>query len=271
MNIHHWIKQSPLPRLESRMLLCAVLNVSSAQIIIHSEDELSDDALYRLNALQQRRMNGEPMAYILGEKEFYGRMFCVDESVLIPRPETELLLETALFRLPENPATVWDLGCGSGILAISLKLARPDCTVWASDISDKALKIAQKNAKHLKAEIEWTQGDWYQCERLPEKNSVDIMISNPPYIALNDIHLTQGDLRFEPQNALTDFADGLKHYQTLINGAGAFLKSGGEIWFEHGFEQATDIRNMLADAGFDYIQTQQDLSGLDRVTGAVQQ
>ena len=269
MTIHDWIKQSPLPRLESRMLLQAVLGLSSAQIVTHSEDKLSDDALHRLNALQRRRLNGEPMAYILGEREFYGRVFCVNQSVLIPRPETELLLETALFRLPETPAIVWDLGCGSGILAISLKLARPDCTVWASDISDNALKIAQKNAQRLKAEIEWTQGNWYQCRRLPEKNSVDMMMSNPPYIAVNDQHLTQGDLRFEPQNALTDFADGLRHYQTLINGAGRFLKNGGEIWLEHGFEQGESVRQLLANAGFRNIQTLPDLAGLERVTGGV--
>lgn len=267
MTIHNWIQQSPLPRLESRMLLQAVLGLSSAQIVTHSEDKLSDDALNRLNALQQRRIMGEPMAYILGEREFYGRVFCVNQCVLIPRPETELLLETATFRLPERPAVVWDLGCGSGILAISLKLARPDCTVWASDISDNALKIAQKNAQRLKAEIEWTSGDWYQCRRLPEKNSVDMMMSNPPYIAVDDQHLTQGDLLFEPQNALTDFADGLRHYQTLINGAGRFLKNGGEIWLEHGFEQGKSVRQLLANAGFSDIQTFIDLAGLERVTG----
>lgn len=269
MTIHDWIQQSPLPRLESRMLLQAVLGLSSAQIVTHSEEKLSDDALNRLNALQRRRLNGEPMAYILGEREFYGRVFCVNQSVLIPRPETELLLETALFRLPETPAIVWDLGCGSGILAISIKLQRPDCTVWASDISDNALKIAQKNAHHLQAAIEWTQGDWYDCFRQPEKNSVDIIISNPPYIAGDDAHLTQGDLRFEPQNALTDFLDGLTAYRTLINGAGRFLKNGGEIWLEHGFNQAADIRQMLKNASFDNIQTLTDLAGMERVTGGV--
>lgn len=269
MTIHNWIQQSPLPRLESRMLLQAVLGLSSAQIVTHSEDKLSDDALHRLNTLQQRRINGEPMAYILGEREFYGRVFCVDKSVLIPRPETELLLETALFRLPETPAIVWDLGCGSGILAISIKLQRPDCTVWASDISDNALKIAQKNAHRLQAAIEWTQGNWYDCFRLPEKNSVDIIISNPPYIAYDDAHLTQGDLRFEPQNALTDFLDGLTAYRTLINGAGRFLKKGGEIWLEHGFEQGESVRQLLANAGFRDIQTLPDLAGLERVTGGV--
>lgn len=269
MTIHHWIKQSPLPRLESRMLLQAVLGLSSVQIVTHGERELNHQELQQLNSLQQRRMNGEPMAYILGEREFYGRAFCVDKSVLIPRPETELLLETALFRLPETPAIVWDLGCGSGILAISLKLQRPDCTVWASDISDNALKIAHKNAERHQAQIEWTQGNWYDCFRLPEKNSVDIIISNPPYVAHNDAHLTQGDLRYEPQNALTDFADGLTAYQTLINGAGRFLKNGGEIWFEHGFNQATDIRQLLQNTGFSDIQTFQDLAGLDRVTGGV--
>lgn len=269
MTIHHWIKQSPLPRLESRMLLQAVLGLSSAQIVTHSEDKLSDDALHRLNTLQQRRIMGEPMAYILGEREFYGRMFCVNQSVLIPRPETELLLETALFRLPETPAIVWDLGCGSGILAISIKLQRPDCTVWASDISDNALKIAQKNAQRLQAAIEWTQGNWYDCFRLPEKNSVDMIISNPPYIAYDDAHLTQGDLRFEPQNALTDFADGLSAYRTLINGAGRFLKNGGTICLEHGFEQGESVRQLLANAGFRNIQTLPDLAGLERVTGGV--
>ena len=271
MTIHDWIKQSPLPRLESRMLLQAVLGLSSAQIVTHSEDKLSDDALNRLNALQQRRIMGEPMAYILGEREFYGRVFCVDESVLIPRPETELLLEIALFRLPETPAIVWDLGCGSGILAISIKLQRPDCTVWASDISDNALKIAHKNAERHQAQIEWTQGNWYDCFRQPEKHSVDMIISNPPYIAYDDAHLTQGDLRFEPQNALTDFADGLTAYRTLINGAGRFLKNDGEIWLEHGFNQADTIRQLLHHAGFKNIQTLSDLAGLDRVSYGVWQ
>ncbi|MDO5686280.1 MAG: peptide chain release factor N(5)-glutamine methyltransferase [Neisseria sp.] len=264
----NWLQTSPLPRNEARLLLQKVTGLSHAQIIAQGEERLPEYFQAALNALQQRRMSCEPMAYILGEKEFYGRVFAVSPAVLIPRPETEHLLEAALSRLPEkHAARVWDLGCGSGIVAISLKLERPELEVWASDISAAALEVAQNNAENLGAQIEWAQGDWFACDRLPEKHSCDVLVSNPPYIEQHDHHLVQGDLRFEPQGALTDFGDGLGALRSIIAGAAQFLREHGSLWLEHGFDQGAAVRELLQAAGFREVETLRDYAGLERVSG----
>ena len=248
------------------MLLQFVTGLSHAQIITHDQNLLPESQLSQLNQLVSRRENGEPMAYILGKREFYGREFVVSPDVLIPRPETEHLLEVAIFRLPEN-GKLWDLGTGSGILAISAKLERPDATVFASDISPNALKVAQQNAANWHAEITFGLGSWTVVEnfRLPE-NSFDVLVSNPPYIKKNDAHLSRGDLRFEPQHALTDFTDGLAHIRQLAHEARSCLKNGGWLLMEHGFDQAAAVREILAQSGYANIATEQDWAGLDRVT-----
>lgn len=263
----NWLKTCPLPKLEARMLLQQVTGLTHAQLITHDADVLLDNQIAMLNQLLCRRQAGEPMAYILGHREFYGREFVVSPDTLIPRPETEHLLEAALFRLPEN-GILWDLGTGSGIIGISAKLERPDATIYASDISEAALKVAQQNAQRLSAKISLAQGSWFEANNifaLPE-NSVDVIVSNPPYIEQHDVHLQCGDLRFEPQIALTDFADGLNHIRHIACLAPQFLRSKGFLLFEHGFDQGVVVREILVQNGFAQPETVRDLAGNERVT-----
>lgn len=262
-----WLTGNPLPRNEARLLLQHVCGYSRAQLITRDGDTLSPDHTEQLNALTARRQQGEPIAYLLGRREFYGRQFAVSPDTLIPRPETEHLLEAALFRLPEG-GTLLDLGTGSGIIAISAKLERPDARVYAGDISAAALAVAQHNAAALGAEIRFGQGSWFDALhafRLPEA-AFDIIVSNPPYIEQHDPHLSQGDLRFEPPHALTDFADGLTHIRHLAAQAPTWLKTGGFLLLEHGFDQGSAVRQILRQHGFDGIETVTDLAGWERVT-----
>lgn len=263
--IAQWLAQSHLPRLESRLLLQKVTDFSHAQLIARDDFILSENQIYDLNQYHQRRLQGEPMAYILGEKEFYGRSFAVSSAVLIPRPETEHLVETAIAKLPPN-GTAWDLGTGSGIIAISLKLERPDATVWASDIRPESLEIAQQNAKNLGAQIHFGLGSWFDINNKPNENQIDIIISNPPYIEHDDVHLQQGDLRFEPLHALTDFADGLNPIRHLAQNAPIYLKENGFLLLEHGYNQGQAVRDILAEHHFHEIETIRDLAGLERIT-----
>lgn len=265
--LQNWLNQSALPKNEARLLLQHVTGLTRAQLITHDKNLLIENQLVELNHLAQRRLLGEPLAYIVGEREFYGRTFAVSPAVLIPRPETEHLLETALQKLPEN-GTLWDLGTGSGILAISAKLERPDLKVFASDISAEALAVAQQNAHTLSADVAFAQGSWFQAAAhfsLPE-NGINVIVANPPYIERDDVHLQQGDLRFEPQSALTDFADGLSHIREITAQSVDFLQQNGWLMFEHGYNQGQAVRNILAQSGFANITTLPDLAGLDRVS-----
>lgn len=262
-----WLQDCPLPRLESRLLLQKITTLTHSQLITHDEMILSTEQLAQLHTLTQRRIQGEPMAYILGERDFYGRTFQVSPAVLIPRPETEHLLEHALFRLPEN-GTLWDLGTGSGIIAISAKLERPDAQIFASDVCENALAVAQQNAQNLHANVQFAQGSWFQAAnhfRLPEKG-FDVIVSNPPYIEHDDVHLQQGDLRFEPPHALTDFGDGLRHIREIATQARDFLCQKGWILFEHGYNQGVAVREILQQNAYIQVQTLPDLANLDRVT-----
>lgn len=267
ITLQHWLNQSQLPKNEARLLLQYVTGLTRAQLITRDQDTLPENQLHSLNQLAQRRLAGEPFAYIVGVREFYGRTFAVSPAVLIPRPETEHLLEIALQKLPEN-GTLWDLGTGSGILAISAKLERPDLRVFASDISAEALAVAQQNATTLGADVALAQGSWFQAAvhfLLPE-NGVDVIVSNPPYIERDDVHLQQGDLRFEPQSALTDFADGLSHIREITVQSVDFLKQNGWLMFEHGYNQGQAVRDILTQSGFVNVATLPDLAGLDRVS-----
>ncbi|MDO8654600.1 MAG: peptide chain release factor N(5)-glutamine methyltransferase [Undibacterium sp.] len=257
---------SPLDALETRMLLMHVLGLSRVQLITHSEQALSADQVERLNQLILRRVNGEPMAYILGEREFYGLDFYVTPDVLIPRPDTELLVELALQYAPRQ-SRLLDLGTGSGAIAIAVAQQRPDLTVLALDVSPAALKIAEKNAaRHLAAgKVQLIQSDWYSA--IADQQFATI-VSNPPYIVKDDQHLSQGDLRFEPLNALTDHADGLSAYRQIITGAGKHLAEGGWLLMEHGYDQSSAVQELLSAAGFSEIQSWPDLAGILRVSGA---
>ncbi|PIT51796.1 protein-(glutamine-N5) methyltransferase, release factor-specific [Snodgrassella communis] len=265
MTIDGWLRNCGLPRLEARMLLAQVLDINYAYIIAHGQQPLSTSEQANLSQLAQRRLAGEPLAYLLGWREFYSRRFQVSTAVLIPRPETEHLVEAALAHLPEQ-GTLWDLGTGSGVIAVTVACERPDAQVWAADISSEALAIACSNATALQANVRFGQGSWYQAQPQPALHSVDVIVSNPPYIAAHDQHLQQGDLRFEPQHALTDNHNGLSALATIIAGAAAFLRPVGWLLLEHGFDQGEAVRDMLAQHGFSQIHTLPDLAGLDRVT-----
>ncbi|ORF05282.1 protein-(glutamine-N5) methyltransferase, release factor-specific [Snodgrassella alvi] len=265
ITLDSWLHNCGLPRLEARMLLQQVLDISHGYIIAHGQQLIGSSDQTRLNQLAQRRLAGEPLAYLLGWREFYSRRFQVTEAVLIPRPETEHLVEAVLAHLPEH-GVVWDLGTGSGAIAITVACERPDAQVWAADISAEALAVARTNAAALQADVSFGQGSWYQAQPQPAVNSVDVIVSNPPYIAVHDQHLQQGDLRFEPQHALTDNYNGLTAFQTIITGAAHFLRPDGWLLLEHGFDQGEAVRTMLAQNNFSQIHTQPDLAGLERVT-----
>lgn len=265
VTLETWLNNSGLPRLEARMLLQHVLVISHSHIIAHGTRLLSNSELASLNQLCQRRLAGEPLAYLLGWREFYGRRFQVSEAVLIPRPETEHLVDAVLAHLPAQ-GTLWDLGTGSGAIAVTIACERPDAQIWAADISEEALAVAQANASALQAQVRFGQGSWYQAQPQPAPHSVDVIVSNPPYIDAQDPHLQQGDLRFEPQQALTDNHNGLSAFETIIAGAKDFLRADGWLLFEHGYDQGEAVRNILSQYKFRKIQTLADLAGLDRVT-----
>ena len=257
---------SGLPRLEGRMLLEFVLEKPRSWLLAHDADPLPAEIASAFLSLAAKRRQGEPMAYLIGQREFRGHMLQVSPDVLIPRPDTELLVEVGLTAVDTCQAiSLLDLGTGSGAVAISIALARPDLRVTATDLSSKALIMAQTNAQSLGAKIQWWQGDW--DEALPSEGRFDVIVSNPPYIAANDDHLSQGDLRFEPPQALTDGADGLTAIAVIIAGAPQRLAAGGYLWLEHGYNQHSAVQDLLRSAGFQGIETHRDLAGQPRVTG----
>lgn len=257
-----------LPKLEAQMLWRHVLQVPRAWLISHDTDEISDALQQRYLELENRRILGEPMAYILGRREFMGHMFHVDPAVLIPRPDTELLVERALASLEGKAAPrILDLGTGSGAVAISIALARPDATVVATDLSPDALAVAQGNAQRLGAAVEFRRGSWYDALSDSEPMPFDLVVSNPPYIRADDTHLAQGDLRFEPASALTDGADGLRDLERIVQGAAGWLVPQGGLLLEHGWDQAQDVRRFLSQAGYAGVASYRDLAGIERVTG----
>lgn len=260
-----WLNHTALPRPEARLLLQHLCGWTHAQTITRHDDTLPAALQAALDGAAERRQAGEPMAYIVGAREFYGRRFNVSPAVLIPRAETEHLLEAALSKLPHG-GVLWDLGTGSGILAVSTACERPDAVVWASDISTDALAVAQDNASALAATVRFGCGSWFDATPGPAPNSVDVLVANPPYIEAGDAHLQQGDLRFEPLSALTDFGDGLGALRTLAAGAPRFLKAGGWLLLEHGFNQGGAVRELLAAHAYRHIATLPDLAALERLT-----
>lgn len=260
--------RSPLPPLEQRMLWEHILGVSRAWLIAHDTDPLPAQALQQYQQLEQRRVAGEPMAYIVGWREFMGHCFQVSPAVLIPRPETELLVEQVLHVLAQQPHAkrVVDLGTGSGAIAVSIALARPDLQVVATDFSTQALAVAEKNAHTLCAKVEFYQGSWYDA--IQGHEAFDVIVSNPPYIAPTDTHLDQGDLRFEPLSALKAEQNGLADLAHIIAQAKQYLLNSGSIWLEHGWDQSEGVSQLLSQAQFQSPTTIYDLAGMPRITGA---
>jgi release factor glutamine methyltransferase len=251
--------------LEAHVLLGAALARPRAYLLSHREQPVEDIALDAFLTLLNRRLAGEPIAYVIGQREFFGLPLHVTSDVLIPRPETELLVELALAHIPSETASeVLDLGTGSGAVAIAIAQHRPRTRVTAVDQSVRALAVAEENARQLgAANICFLHGDWFTP--LPAGTRFDVIVGNPPYIAEDDSHLTAGDLRFEPRTALASGADGLEAIRTIASAAGRHLKRGGWLLLEHGFEQGAACRNLLADNGFSEISTARDLAGRERV------
>ena len=256
-------KDLPLGPLENRILLCHALQLPRVALITQAERALTSEEAGTLAGLVQRRLDGEPIAYIVGEREFFGLPFRVSPAVLIPRPDTELIVELALTRLAPR-ARLLDMGTGSGAIAVALAHTRPDATVTALDVSEAALDIAQANAAANGARVRFLRSDWYAA--LGEER-FDLIASNPPYIASGDRHLGEGDLRFEPTGALTDHADGLSALRIIVDGACAHLEPGGWLLLEHGYDQAEAVRALLAARGFTEVQSWRDLAGIERVSG----
>ena len=247
------------------MLLTHASNVTSAHVIAHSE-MCPDPRAYSVYAdWLERRLRGEPVAYLLGFREFYGLKFKVSPAVLIPRPETELLVELALERIAENqPASILELGTGSGCIAVTLGKLRPLTRIVAVDLSPQALAIAEANAaQHGVSRIEFRGGNWFEPvagERF------DLVVSNPPYIGENDPHMAVGDLRFEPRTALAAGPDGLEMLRNIIAETPEYLCATGGLLLEHGYDQAADVRSLLEWRGFVDVATRDDLAGIPRVT-----
>lgn len=252
-------------RLEGQVLLCHALGVARSHLVSHDRDTLTPEQESAHAALLARRLAGEPVAYILGAREFHGLEFLTTAAVLIPRPETELLVELALERIPiDASCSVLDLGTGSGAIAITLARRRPLARVTAVDQSAEALAVAKENAERLGAGgLCLLHGDWFSAL---DDEKFDVIVSNPPYIAAADPHLQQGDLRFEPLSALASGADGLDAIRVIVPAARAHLNPGGWLLFEHGYDQGERCRALLREHGFTRVETALDLAGIERVS-----
>ncbi len=277
LTLLQWQRTAGLPPLEARMLLSHVLQVAPAWVVAHDETVLDDVPKRHLDALAERRRQGEPMAYLVGEKEFWGMTFRVTPDVLIPRPETETLVEAALRFIPPNQEMrVLDLGTGSGAIAIAIASERPQARLLAADVSAAALRAAGENATRLlkqeAARIAWRQSDWFAAIPVPQRDPerFAVIVSNPPYIAAAATHLGEGDVRFEPRGALIGGASGWEALRAIAQQAPAYLRSGGVLLLEHGYDQADVTTALLRDVGFVRCETVRDLAGVPRVTLGLQ-
>ena len=245
------ISNCALPANEARILLAHLLEkhyqLPRSALLSRDDMSLNEQAFQEWENLVSRRVDGEPIAYILGKKGFHNIELMVGPGVLIPRPETELLVEIALAEITKlNKATkVLDLGTGSGAIALSIASSTALASLIATDQSPEALAIAKQNAQSLalSSQIQFSQGSWY--EAVSPQDQFDVIVSNPPYIVSQDPHLGQGDLRFEPESALTDYGSGLSCLQAIISGAGKFLKSGGLVAVEHGYDQSEAVVDLM--------------------------
>ncbi len=265
---HQLRETSDTAALDAEVLLMHVLGCDRAHLRAWPEKPLTPAQASDYEALIERRREGWPIAYLTGEREFWSRSFKVAPGVLIPRPETELLIELTLAAIPaDQPADLLDLGTGSGIIAITLAVERPRSRVMAVDISAEALAIARTNAERLGARnLGLLKGDWLMP--LPPDERFDLIVSNPPYIAENDPHLQQGDLRHEPRQALACERAGLSALHTIIEQARNFLKPGGALLLEHGHDQADAVAAVLQEHGYDEITHHVDLQGHRRAAMA---
>lgn len=254
----------PLARLEAEILLCHALEVSRSFLFANPELEVPLKRRADFMNLLQRRIQGEPIAYLVGKRSFWTLELKVTPDVLIPRPETERLVELALEKIP--PGSNWriaDLGTGSGAIALAIASERPGCEINATDISQPALKLASENARKYGLDrVQFQHGSWLQ----PLSGQFQVIVSNPPYVDQNDSHLQQGDCRFEPATALSPGIDGMSAIGEIATESLQKLRPGGWLLVEHGHEQAEGVQNIFRKAGYISVSTQQDLAGLDRVS-----
>jgi release factor glutamine methyltransferase len=265
-SVDELLARSALPYSEARMLLGHCLRVGRPWIIAHGRDPVPELQAQAVEALFAKRREGEPVAYLTGEREFRSLSLQVTPAVLIPRPETELVVEQALALIAAREAPkVLDLGTGSGAIAVAIAHARPDSRVWASDVSAHALEVASRNALRHGVAVRLVQGDWFVSlgdERF------DLIASNPPYVADADPHLAQRDVRFEPQAALLGGPDGMDCIRTIAAGARTHLAPGGCLVLEHGYDQGPACVRLLLELGYTAVVDTRDLSGLPRVCRA---
>jgi release factor glutamine methyltransferase len=254
---------SGLPPIEAQVLAAHVLHLPRAALLAEPDRVVPADDARRIERLFLRRRAGEPVAYLTGEREFYGLPLKITPDVLIPRPETELLVDLALDLAPAG-GRLLDLGTGSGAIAVALAHAAEEAEIWATDSSSVALALARENARRHGAHVQFVLSDWFSAlggERF------DVIVSNPPYVAANDPHLDRGDLRYEPRSALVGGADGLASLRVIVAEARAHLVPGGWLLLEHGYDQAERLRSLFGIYGYVDVQSTPDLAGIQRVTG----
>jgi len=260
------LAQAGLMPIDAQVLLAHTLGVDRAWLLAHATDELPRERADAFFALAKRRREGEPVAYLTGRREFHGLDLIVTPAVLVPRHETETLVDAVLERLPgDRPLRVVDLGTGSGAIALAIAHARPNAAVIATDVSDDALAVARDNATRLAlANVAFARGSWYEALG-GDAGPFDAILANPPYVAAGDPHLEAGDLPHEPPVALTSGDDGLDALRVIVAGAGSRLSEGGWLGVEHGYDQSETVRELFSGAGLAAIETRRDLAGIPRV------
>lgn len=259
------INCSSSARLDAEILLCDVMQFNRSKIYSHPDQLIADEQLVLFKSLIEQRRLGHPVAHLTGKKEFWSLELAINEDTLIPRPETELLVETALQIIPDDTAfNILDLGTGSGAIAIAIASERPLSKIVATDINANTLNMAKKNAAfHALPNIQFLVSDWYN--EIPSQ-TYDLIVSNPPYIKQDDEHLSQGDVRFEPELALVAGADGMHAINIIIELAKPYLTSNAPLLIEHGYDQKELVQHCFLKNGFKQVTTVQDLSGQDRIT-----
>jgi len=265
MSVSAALARSGLVPFEARILLAHVLGCDRAWLIAHADAMVPGAQAATFDKITRRRQQGEPVAYLTGRREFYGLDLEITQDVLIPRPETELLVDLALERIDERDTSrVLDLGSGSGAIALAIAHHRPRARVLGIDVSPQAIALAGRNATRLQvANVEFTQSNWF--DQVPREAFAQI-VSNPPYVSDLDPHLREGDLRFEPSSALKGGLDGLAAIRAIVARASAYLASRGSLLIEHGYDQAERVQALLREAGFGEVESRRDLAGILRVT-----
>ncbi|KAB2824080.1 peptide chain release factor N(5)-glutamine methyltransferase [Aliivibrio finisterrensis] len=259
------LEGSDSPQVDAAVLLCHVLDKPRSYLLTWPEKVVSDEELSNFDALLERRLAGEPIAYIVGYREFWSLPLKVSPTTLIPRPDTERLVEVALDLLTESSSRVLDLGTGTGAIALAIASELPKLKVMGVDYQDDAVELARRNAKdnHI-TNTEFRQGSWFTP--ISQEDQFDIIVSNPPYIDGNDPHLSQGDVRFEPQTALVAEQEGFADLLHIIDHSRQYLIDNGWLLMEHGFEQGNQLRDYFIEYGFINVKTEKDYAGNDRVT-----